>query len=307
MTSYGFAGCSGDEANSSVAPTTIKSALCSEAKLGVLIVHGMGTQKPCFAVAFIEKLKARISAHGLNDTEICWKPVYWADILADDESKLWNDLSSSNDLRSPKTRQFVINSIGDALAYQVIPDEPNCTYNLIHERVHEAILSLRKDLGDKDKPIVVIAHSMGSVIMSDYIWDRQNPDSDKEGSDPYGKTPLERMETLTGFITFGSPIALYTLAYDKIYCVEFPPDTLPQELRRKAKWLNFYGRHDVLGWPLKNPRSNCYKSDAYEDKPIEVGGPFTWWNPLSHHEYWSDDNFTEPAAQYVAEILKLCP
>ncbi len=289
-------------------PSPALTYCTKEAKIGVLIIHGMGAQETDFADAFIQEVNDRLMSSGLKKTDVCWKPVYWANILSEDEDNLWNALSLNGGLHWASARKYVINAVGDALAYQFIPDESDCSYNLIHERVHESILEMRNDFGGKDKPIIVIAHSMGSVIMSDYIYDRQNPDDDS--ADPYGKTPLERMETLAGFITFGSPLPLYTLAYETIPCIQFPPDTLPKNLKEKARWLNFYDPSDILGWPLEYLKVKCkgrVKDCVIEDRQINVGGMLTYWDPLCHSKYWTDNDFTKPVAQYISEILRICP
>jgi len=285
-----------------------------EAKLGVLIIHGVGSQDDCFAQPMMKDLEGKIS----NYNEICWKSVWWAPVLIKREKDLLDKLFPEENrphccLRLRywifKLRKFVVDYVGDAAAYRYVPDsdtQTNETYNQIHAKVHDAIANLRKELGNADKPVIVMAHSLGSVIMSDYIWDRQNWDRQKKTRDDrYGKTPFERMETMVGFITFGSPIPLFTLAYDPVVSIKFPPP-FSENLKSKAKWLNFYDIDDVLGWPLK-PLSKSYEACVSEDKPINVGGIFAFWNPRCHNEYWTDNNFTEPVAQYISEILKVCP
>jgi pimeloyl-ACP methyl ester carboxylesterase len=175
-------------------------------------------------------------------------------------------------------------------------------YDDIHREVHKSIVELRKSLGNEDKPVIVIAHSLGSVIMFDYIRDRQN----NKNATGYGATPFERMETLAGFITFGSPIPLFTLAYDTVPCINFPPDNLQKDLKDKAKWLNFYDHDDVFGWPLKYLSKRC-EACVIEDKPVNVGDIFTFWDPLCHSKYWTDNDCTKPVAKYISEILKVCP
>ena len=277
-----------------------------EAKLGVLIIHGIGSQDDKFANPMIEELEGRISGHA----KIRWQPVYWADLLSKRESKLLNKLFPEEkrshwfDDQSSlwfQLRKFVMNYIGDATAYRYIPisssqtKKTNETYDRIHDRVHNAIVKLRKRLGSADKPVIVMAHSLGSVIMSDYLWDRQK----KQDKDPYGNNKFERMETLAGFITFGSPIPLFTLAYRPVKSIKFPPKTLPDNLRKKAKWLNFYDSDDVFGWPLKN-LSRSYEGAVTDDFPINVG-----LTPVCHGKYWTDNDFTKPVAQYISEILKV--
>lgn len=275
-----------------------------EAKLGALIIHGMGAQKRNFAKPLIEELKERISAHA----KIRWQPIYWADLLSKRESKLLNKLFPEG--RRPRwfgLREFVMNYVGDATAYRYIPmsssktKKTNETYDRIHERIHNAVVKLENKLGSADRPVIVMAHSLGSVIMSDYIWDRQK----NRAGDPYGETKFARMETLAGFITFGSPIPIFTLAYTPVRSIKFPPKTLPQNLRKKAKWLNFYDPDDVFGWPLKH-LSKSYEASVSEDVPINVGGILNSWNPLCHFKYWTDSDFTEPVAEYISKILKVC-
>jgi hypothetical protein len=292
LTSNGFAGAAG-----------------TETKLGVLIIHGVGSQKEDFANLMIEELKGRISDHA----KIQWQTVYWDPILERSENDLLLALFPGG--KRPdwfELRKLVTNYLGDVTAYRYIPSDSdpikktNQIYDEIHDIVHESIVELRMKLGNEDKPVIVMAHSLGSVIMFEYIRDRQ----EKRDGDPYGNTKFERMETLAGFITFGSPIPLFTLAYDPVPCINFPPDNLQEDLKDKARWLNFYDHDDVFGWPLEYLIDRCkgrVKACVIEDKQINVGDVFTFWDPLCHSKYWTDNDFTKSVAQYISEILKACP
>ena len=284
-------------------------------KLGVLVVHGMGSQNSKFADPMMEELDDRISDLGADPAQVSWKPVHWAEILKSKEEQLWRDLSQKNRLDFVKLRQFIINAFGDAVAYQRVPGKQADIYDKIHKKVHTELAALRSDLGNADKPLIVLAHSLGSVIMSNYIWDRQ------KGKDPneFGGIAFERMETLTVCITFGSNIPLFSLAYDPVESIKFPPGELSPNLLPAAKWLNFYDADDVLGYPLTplgnrethpppNPPGKDYQ--RYEDsvtKDIEIdaGGVFSSWSPLSHSEYWTDNDFTKPVAKAIADVLRL--
>ena len=265
------------------------------AEVGVLIVHGMGSQQSDFANTMIEELKDRLGARAAS---VRWEPVYWAPVISGREQQVWNDLSSQNDLDWVRLRKFFINAFGDASAYRYIPNNPHCTYYQIHDIVLNGLKSLRAQLGGDGKPLIVIAHSLGSVIMSNYIWDRQH------GIDAaiYGQTAFERMESLSGFITFGSNIPLFVLAHDPIECITFPPVTLPNALKVKAQWLNFFDSDDILGWPLK-ALSPGFTAAVTEDREINVGGLFTFWNPASHTDYWTDNNFTRPVARFIGDFV----
>jgi hypothetical protein len=279
-----------------------------EAKLGVLIIHGVGSHKPDFAEPMKDKLKRRISNHD----GICWEPVHWADLLLKVESRLLKRLFPQEmrhhwfvkcSLRF-KLRELVMNGIGDVTAYRSIPNisghpptrQTNKEYDEIHARVHKHIVRLRDQLGNAAKPLIVMAHSFGSVIMCDYIWDRQH----NINKELYGATPFESMKTLAGLITFGSPIPLFAVADDQVLRIKLPRDTLQGDLKDNAKWLNFYDAHDVFGWPLTDLRPR-----VCEDRPIKVGSIFTRWNPACHTKYWTDNNFIEPVAQYISKILSV--
>jgi pimeloyl-ACP methyl ester carboxylesterase len=269
-------------------------------KLGVLFIHGMGATLDDFAHDAIQELRNRISGKGLNRDDIAWESVFWAPILGARETQLWVDLSTENDLNWAKLRKFFINGFGNATAYQEAQGRRNDVYGQIHGTVHEALRELREKLGG-DKPLIVIAHSLGSVIMSNYIWDRQKG----KDAERFGTNAFERMETLAGLITLGTNIPLFTLAHDPAVCIEFPPSTLAENLKKKAKWFNFYDSDDVLAWPLK-PLSINYADTVSEDIEVSVGNILTAWNPANHAAYWTDDSVIKPAAYLIASILEEC-
>ena len=134
--------------------------------------------------------------------------------------------------------------------------------------------------------------------MSNYIWDIQQASRQSLA----GMSRFEKMETFSGMITFGCNIPLFTFAYDEVIPIEFPPNALPNDLRRKAKWLNFYDPDDILGYPLK-PINPAYRRVVSRDITVNVGGILSSWNPASHTKYWTDNDFTKPAAEFVGRFL----
>jgi hypothetical protein len=267
--------------------------------LGVLLVHGMGSVTDDFAHDTITELRERICGKGLNCDDIAWQSVYWAPILSPRETQLWVDLAAEHDLNWAKMRKFFVNGFGNTVAYQTAQDRPESIYQRIHTTVLDSLRELQTKLGGADKPLVVIAHSLGSVIMSNYIWDRQ------KGKDAarYGTTALERMETLAGLVTLGTNIPLFTLAHSQVNSIAFPPPGLPEKLKKKAKWLNMYDSDDVLGWPLK-PLSLSYAEAVTEDLEVNVGNILSSWNPANHAAYWVDDTVTKPIAYLLSSILE---
>lgn len=279
------------------------------AKLGVLIIHGVGgdREKLLDNMKNMERdLKRKIKACGADPGQIGWQCVEWDHVLKKDEDEVYKRFSRGERLSIwsiwGKLRKFVMGYIADALAYRQVPNcsgQKGNTYDKIHGVVHKAVTRLKADLGDGDKPVIVIAHSLGSVIMSNYIWDRQKKYPPEE-KDRYGENPFERMETLAGFITFGSPLSLFALAFQPRISFEFPPEALPEYLKGKVKWLNFYDSADVLAWPLKE-LGGSYKATV-TDRKLHVG-----WTPHCHTSYWTKGNFTGEVAKYISDILKACP
>ena len=277
-------------------------------KLGIIITHGMGNQDRDFAKPTIDEINARLKKLKTDSKQVAWEDLFWADVIEPREQALWDRVSAKHDLDYVKIRRFVISALGDAVAYQRVPGHIN-TYRQIHDRVRDHLTKLRTKMGDQDLPVIVIAHSLGTAIMSDYIWDRQKqlrnnvPNGTPTDSTPTS-TPTERLENLIGFITFGSTLPLFSLAFSPVVAIDFPPATLPDPLKPVAKWLNFFDEDDVLGYPLK-PSDPSYDRVVTEDIEINAGSVFSSWNPLSHNGYWTDNDFTKPVAEQIAAVLKM--
>lgn len=285
--------------------------VANEKKLAVAVIHGMGDQASHFADGLIDALSKRLKRSrraAVSPDAVLFKPIWWAPVIQGREDDMWRAMKSGGELDFQSLRRFVLSNLGDAVAYQQEPGVNNTTYAAIHSCVADTLGDMRATLG-VDRPLLLLAHSLGGAILSNYIWDRQNG--------THAPTPFERMETLCGFVTFGCNIPLFTLAYRKVESIEFPPPSLQQhypQLAPVAQWLNFYDRDDVLGWPLRplgqfngdatSPRR--YDKAVSQDIEINVGGPLASWNPLSHSDYWTDDDFTEPVADLIATLLANC-
>jgi pimeloyl-ACP methyl ester carboxylesterase len=266
-------------------------------EIGILVIHGIGIQDKNFANGLIDKVNGSLKNNGVTPGAVAWEPAFWADLLTKNEEELWKGLSAQHNLSWVKVRQFVINVLADALAYQRNPEEDQDMYKRIHARIREHLAHLRTSLGDQDNPLIVIAHSLGSVIASNYTWDAQTWNKYSLGDNPF-----ERMETLASLVTFGSNIPLFTLALPDPKAIEFPPAQLPENLKAAAKWLNFFDPDDVLGYPLK-PLSPSYGKAVNEDIEVNAGSWITSWNPISHTEYWTNGDFTKRVAALISDVV----
>jgi len=267
-----------------------------EKKLAVLVIHGMGSQGLDFSEEMIQEINGLVSGLSKKPDEIAWKPVYWADLLEPKQTKYLRDAKRNHDIDLIKLRRFVITAFGDATAYQKVDSKNNDVYYKIHKRIEEKISELISvDLKNQDCPLIIMAHSLGGHIMSNYIWDKQHSQDTRISS-------FEKMEHLAGMITFGCNIPLFTFAYDEVVPISFPGEALSDDVKSKARWDNYYDPDDILGYPLKaiNP---AYKKVVNKDIAINVGGWLSSWNPASHSQYWTDNDFTKPVSRFISKFI----
>jgi len=276
-------------------------------RLGVLVIHGIGEQTEDFAAGLVDEVSDRL---GSRAGEVCWMPVHWAPLLEASETALLTRLSGGGDLDWGWLRRFVVHFLADAVAYQRVPGEsarPG-VYVAIHSLIARKLNELRERIRANapaealEPPLLVIAHSLGGHMMSNYIWDQQYP---HELRGQALATPFERAESLAGMVTFGCNIPLFALALPDIRPIAFPAAGLSAPLKAAAKWLNLYDPDDVLGYPLR-PLSNAY-AETVEDVIVNVGNPLTSWNPASHNAYWTDDDVTKPVARLIDTLLTATP
>jgi hypothetical protein len=268
-------------------------------KLAVLIVHGMGSQVEGYETGLVRELSRFLDG---DPESIGWKAVFWQDITEQRQLQYLEAARAQGELDWFAVRRFVATALGDAAAYQFAGE--GSTYQRIHTRIKAAMKALHEEkLGGTEVPLVVLAHSLGSHIISNYIWDMQN----RRGPDVHGVweetlSSFEQMKTQVGFITFGSTIPLFTFSYDDPEPITFPGEDLSTEVRGRAAWLNYYDRDDVLGWPLR-PLSPKYAAAVDEDIEIDAGSWGAGLTPLSHVAYWTDNSFTRPVARFLDTFI----
>jgi len=272
----------------------------------MLIVHGMGDQKPDFAADFIEDVSDRLDDLGYDPRLVAFKPVHWADITQPLQHEYLEKAWATGKLDALKIRRFVIGAFGDATAYQRIDAPENGTYLKIHDRVRKCVKELyEKDLKSAPVPLVVAAHSLGGHIMSQYIYDIQFKSSIAKSLQhlipKQELSAFEKFQTHIGMLTFGCNIPLFTFAYETLKPIAFPGKGLTPAQAAVARWYNYFDADDVLGYPLKVLRG--YEHVISEDIEVDVGGLFTDWNAASHSKYWDDSDFVKPVAKFLGTAL----
>ena len=138
--------------------------------------------------------------------------------------------------------------------------------------------------GSGKAPLTFITHSLGTVIASDFIYDRS-----KE----------RRLKSLEGFherfyleniFTIGSPLALFSLRYNG-------PEAFQNPIHVESsfgRWLNIYDGDDPVGMPLR-PLNDAYKSAVSRDIKVESG-----IYGLSHIGYFTKSKTLDIIAKKLA-------
>ena len=278
-------------------------------KLGVAVIHGIGSYAtrpsdssiPSFSTDLRDRIRDALNEDGdpVFDRDVAWREIFYSDITEQNQEAFFNKVKSQVNYDS--LREFVIKNLGDAAAYRLEPGATNDQiYGRIHTRVEQTLTELANDTAP-NAPIMVLAHSMGGHVMSNYIWDRQ-------ATQPALPPAVENANTIAAFVTFGCNIPLFTFAYaaQDITAIAYPGKELPQKLKLKGWWTNYYDKDDVLGYPLGQCGAGyeaLKQNGNLHDRRINAGGIFTSWNPLSHNGYWKDRDFYQPTAATMRWIL----
>jgi hypothetical protein len=305
----------------------------TDARIAVLFVHGVGIREPDYARTAVAQLRAQFRAATGDeraDDDLIIESAYWAPAVLARQDRLsertvpgfasgWFGamdrltqkvatgstlsllpLALSGLVRHvpgipkihwPTLRWAVTSFVGDVVAYQVSPHSRE-VYDAVHAEVAKALARLAERA--PDAPLFVVAHSLGSVIAADHFYDLGK-------GRRAAATALQAGQTLTGFYTLGSPIALWTQRDgDFASPLQIPARTSPDPvLASAAEWINFYDADDVLAFPLKGLSADWDKA-VDEDRSVSVGALLLGMSPVSHVAYWNDAAVIRPIANSIA-------
>ena len=269
-------------------------------KIGILVIRGSGESGFKKQEKFLEKIYKRLDNNGFSSNQIHHEMVDWyGPLQVQQESALDRMYAAKIKLRSRATRRLIVTNIGDLITYGGKPNTLSNGYRDTHILVHKSILALKNEL-EENAPLIILAASMGTEIISNYIWDRQHA----ADPDPLGSSPFERFETLTGLFTFGNNFPIFAAAHDidAMEPITFPSPNLALNLLAKAVWENYYDKNDSMGFPIKalNPK---YAVANVTDIQINVGNLLTFWNLLSHFGYWKSGKLAKRIAHYINDLF----
>jgi hypothetical protein len=274
-------------------------------KLGIITVHGMGETSPKFSNESELILRQYVGSDLWR--YIYLEPIYYQGILQNNEQRLWNDMQQipSKKLRWAELRKFMLFGFADASSLEHKHEYDNSIYKKTQKIIVESLRKVKDSLEDQDSPLIVIAHSLGGQVISNYIYDCQTAQGVwKVDSKDYLNPTLDEkdflsLKSMRFLFTIGCNIPLFVAGFDRI----LPFNRL--DMHAEFKWKNYYDRDDILGWPLQ-PLSNEY-SQLVEDIEIDAGNFTSSWTPFSHNQYWTDSDFTKPLIQEIRTLLEENP
>lgn len=287
-------------------------------KAAFITIHGMGTTAPDYNANIVETLHQRLG-NVFNDLHI--GKVYYKGILQTNQERVWNRVA--HHVEWHELRKFLLFGFGDAGGLESNKDLLDSSYKKAQVLIAKEMLRARDAMGG-DGPILILAQSLGCQIISCYFWDAamkrkacQDEHCPSESIwhnntlshqiDICGERQLthEEIEFLRGksfrmFFTTGCNIPIFVAAHAK-------KEILPICPNKDFEWHNYYDEDDVLGWPLSELSQEYGK--VVVDHPMNAAGGFLdWvlksWNPMSHQEYWMDDEVLDPLEKALRDLLK---
>lgn len=264
-------------------------------ELIILPVHGMGTTERNYA----DELQRRLR-RGLGDTawrKTLFDPIYYQDLIQANQERVWTDVASQARVAWKSLRRFMLYAFSDAASLEHHSADPASAYILAQERIRATLSDILARGVDPATPVVLLPHSLGCQVLSNYIWDAgkdQGVWSAHPVQRPADEINFLKLGTLRLMVSAGCNIPLFVAGLKTIRPIARPhPD---------FRWLNIYDKDDVLGWPLQ-PLSPGYRALVERDIRINSGGPLTAWTPWSHTDYWTDQEFLKHAVSGIRDLL----
>jgi hypothetical protein len=277
----------------------------SKKRIAVFTIHGMGSQykdldsNPCvptYSAGMLAKVRNQLGPHSFDAT-VEWLEIYWADILQPRQNRLKADLDEVT--RWDELRKFVIFNLSDAASYFPSRDRDSI-YGRVHKAVTETV-KLAESMVEPDAPVVILAHSLGGHIISNYLYDLMKRKRRGPGR-PYASA-FRNLDTFRTLFTFGCNIPIFLLSTGEPVPISYPG--VGGEPDRRNWWINFYDKDDVLGYPLRLIGENFqkfYESGQLDDRAINSGSAPASMTPWSHNRYWTDDDV---CAAIASELQRL--
>jgi hypothetical protein len=294
----------------------------------LLCMHGMGDLGKGEFKEDIAKVKQelaeRMPDEQFSQIYIPEEGVFYSDITQKEEVAVWEAMADPKQggldtglIRrniNNQLRKFIIYGFSDAMAFTGFDGSPDVSgpYTEAQECIRKALGDIYQQCG-KDVKIVMLTHSLGCQVMSNYVWDAQlhaRNMSDRIDSrsiwsaSKYASTgdalldEFLHLKSLKTWVTTGCNIPIFVSGFKDVRAVD------NQNYDYDFDWVNYFDYDDVLGWPLR-PLNVLFKANkigahgrSYADVVTDIqvnandgilGAITSSWNPLAHTQYWGDN------------------
>ena len=153
-----------------------------------------------------------------------------------------------------KLRSKLVNAFGDSATIK----GSNQNYKDVMQIFRKNIIDVRSKIAP-NAPIFIMGHSLGAVLLSNFLWDMQQ----------VGIYDSQ----IKGIFTTGNPSYIFNSGLKRIVPI--------QKTQRHFFWINFWNKKDVISSPLR-PFSREYR-DLVVDVRVKKGFPI-----FAHGKYDSD-------------------
>lgn len=255
-------------------------------KLAIVLVHGIGNTRNDWANKIIPAIERRLKSKlnkilgaqaptAMDDVAVI-SYVYWEGVFNDRQNKLkvaldgfpkpvkaggpWWDRLLKWIWRICKRFQneVISNYICDIVGY-LHKDAQKAVYS----KVSAVLQGCASRLGTAQTkiPLTFIAHSLGTVITSDYIYEQND-----SGSDLSGPKIMKERFILDNLFTVGSPISLFSLRFGGPEMFTSPVSVESTT----GRWVNIFDEDDPVGMPLK-VLNDAYNKVIHKDVLVNSG------------------------------------
>jgi hypothetical protein len=269
----------------------------------ILTIHGMGDTPRDYYRKFQDTLKKALGKTIWD--KLVFKPLYYQEILQVNQAAIFERMREQIDWM--KLRKFLLYGFSDAASLEHRKEQAESPYYKTQELILDVLDEVFDEVDQTGVPVIVLAQSLGCQLISNYIWDAQQikprvgiwsiPRNDgvAQGSP---KDIFRRLRTLQRLYTTGCNIPIFVAGHKNIEAIQAPTNAF--------KWYNMFDADDVLGWPLK-PLSPSYHA-LVEDISINAGENllgvvFQSWNPLSHGQYWNDQEVIKHVVSSIKQLV----
>ena len=210
-----------------------------------------------------------------------------------------------------RARKFMLYGMAESAAQMADLQSRGGNYEKAQRAIYHTLERAAAAAGDT-APVVLLSHSVGCPILSNYLWDAQRPSIShgiwRDGG-PRGvhkgsaRDLFLRLKSMSHWYTLGPTNPLWTAALPRDQIQAVTADTRGYNFR----WKNFYHPDDLFGWPLK-PLSPSYNQAVYRDyetRPLADWGASSWGPQLVAHDgYWSSDMVQRQLLEDLRYLLK---